>query len=119
MIKKVNNKTLFILWLCLICTACSNKKTNKKTQAPHVTVTQVKQQDVPIYVDAIGQVIPPVTVFIRPQVAGKLIKTYIQQGSIVNEGDVLYEMDPRPYLAILSQAKAQLAHDQALLVYAE
>lgn len=107
-----------LLMLCVICTACT-KKSSKKTLPPHVTVAQVKQQDVPIYIDAIGQVISPVTVNIRPQVAGKLIKAYIQQGSIVKEGDALYEMDPRPYLAILDEAKAQLAHDQALLVYAE
>ena len=84
-----------------------------------MTTTTVKQQDVPIYIDAIGQVISPVTVNIRPQVAGKLIKAYIQQGAIVKEGDIIYEIDPRPYQAILDEAIAQLAHDQALLVYAE
>jgi membrane fusion protein, multidrug efflux system len=79
----------------------------------------VQQRDIPIYIDAIGQVIPTVTVNIRPQVAGKLIKTYIMQGAIVKEGDVIYEMDPRPYQALLDEAVAQLAHDKALLEYAE
>lgn len=75
--------------------------------------------EVPIYVDAIGQAISPNIVNIRPQVNGKLIKAYIQQGAYVNEGDVLYEIDPRPYQAILEQAVAQLAQDEALLLYAE
>ena len=70
-------------------------------------------------IDAIGQVISPITINIRPQVNGKLMQTYIQQGSIVKEGDVLYEIDPRPYEAILDEAISQLAHDDALLGYAE
>jgi len=44
-----------------------------------------------------------------------LIKTYIQQGAIVKEGDVIYEIDPRPYQALLDEAIAQLTHDIALL----
>lgn len=109
---------LFITFLPLIFVGCS-RKSNQKPSPPLVTAMTVKQQDVPIYIDAIGQVISPVTVNIRPQAAGKLIKAYIQQGAIVKEGDILYEIDPRPYQALLDEAIAQLEHDQALLVYAE
>lgn len=100
-------------------TGCYRGNTNKKPAPPRVTTTAVAQQDVPIYIDAIGQVISPVTVNVRPQVNGKLIKTYIQQGAIVKEGDIIYEIDPRPYQALLDEAAAQLAHDEALLFYAE
>ena len=110
---------LLVLALCmLMCVSCK-KKATQKAAPPRVATAQVKQQDVPIYIDSIGQVIPPVTVNVRPQVGGKLIKTYIQQGAIVKEGDVIYEIDPRPFQALVDEAKAQLAHDQALLEYAE
>lgn len=110
---------LFLFIGIFLFTACNKKRSDKKAVPPNVNTSVVQQKDVPIYIDTIGQVIPPVTVNIRPQVAGKLIKAYIQQGSLVEEGEVLYEMDPRPYQAILDQALAQLAHDQALLDYAE
>lgn len=117
----INNLTALIFVTCslLICTGCSRNSNQKKSNIPYVTTALVKQDNIPIYIDAIGQVISPVTVNIRPQVNGKLIKAYIQQGAIVAEGDVIYEIDPRPYQAILDEALAQLAHDQALLVYAE
>lgn len=119
---KVSKKYLYFLlviaFLPAVFTGCYKKK-SQKPPPPRVTVTTIKQQDVPIYIDTIGQVISPVTVNIRPQVNGKLIKAFIRQGAIVKEGDILYEIDPRPYQAILDQAIAQLVHDQALLVYAE
>lgn len=109
----------FILFLLIIlCTGCYGKKEKAAPLPPRVKTSTINQQEVPVYIDAIGQVISPVTVNIRPQVAGKLIKAHIQQGAIVNEGDILYEMDPRPFQAILDEANAQLAHDQALLDYA-
>lgn len=108
-----------ILFSLTMLTGCGEKKQNKQPPPPKVTTTAIKQQDVPIYIDAIGQVISPQTVYIRPQVAGKLIKAFIEQGDFVKEGDVIYEIDPRPYLAILDEAIAQLKHDEVLLQYAE
>lgn len=112
-----------ILWslagMVVLCmTGCKNKVKPVRPN-PNVTTAVVEQRNVPIYIDAIGQAIPPVTVQVRPQVQGKLIATYIQQGDIVNAGDVLYTIDPRPYQDALDQAKAQLVHDEALLLYAE
>ena len=109
------NKVLVIV-LCLLSGCKSNER--PPPAPPKVTTTTVKMQDVPIYIDAIGQVIPPVTVNIRPQAAGMLIKANIVQGAIVKEGDILYEIDPRPYQALLDEAIGQLKHDEALLVYA-
>lgn len=102
----------------LSLTACKSKVESKR-QIPYVNTAVVEQRDVPIYIDAIGQTIPPVTIEIRPQVQGKLIASNVQQGAIVNVGDVLYTIDPRPYQDALDQAKAQLTHDEALLAYAE
>ena len=112
------SKLLLAVVLSLACMGCFKKAHTPPQAPPRVTTAAIKQEDVPIYIDAIGQVIPTVTVNIRPQVAGKLMKVYVQQGAIVKENDVLYEMDPRPYQAILDEAIAQLAHDEALLEYA-
>jgi membrane fusion protein, multidrug efflux system len=109
-------KFVFLWMLVLECTACSSPP--KANQLPTVAVAKVEQRDVPIYVDAIGQAFSTVTVEIRPQVAGKLLKTYIQQGDLVKEGQIIYTVDPRPYQAILDEAKAQLKHDIAVLEYA-
>ncbi len=115
----MNLVKFLLVCFSLVFTGCF-KNELKQTQAPpRVTTATIKQEDVPIYIDTIGQVISTVTVNIRPQVAGKLIKTYVQQGAIVNENEVIYEIDPRPYQAILNEAIAQLAHDQALLEYAQ
>jgi len=102
------------LSLFLVATSC-RKKEKAKRPPPVVTTAQIDQRDVPVYIDSIGQVIPTVTVNIRPQAAGKLLKVYVQQGAIVEKGEKLYLIDPRPYQAILDETKAQLAHDSALL----
>jgi len=108
-----------IIIALLLLAGCNQKKEHQKPAPPNVTTTEIKQEDVPIYVDTIGQVISKNPVYIRPQVAGKLIKAYIKQGAIVKAGDLLYEIDPRPYQAILDEAIAQKVHDDALLKYAE
>lgn len=110
---------IFISLLCgLLLGACHN--TPRPSPAPPKVLTApIEQRDVPIFIDAIGQVISPVTVNIRPQVGGKLLSVHVQEGATVREGEVLYTVDPRPYLAILDEAKAQLLQDKALLAYAE
>lgn len=113
---RLTNYVLIFLTLTLV--SCS-RGSKPKSPPPRVTTSEVLKQDVPIYIDAIGQVIPPVTVNVRPQVPGKLLKVFVPQGAIVNEGDLLYEIDPRPFQALLEEAIAQKAHDEALLVYAE
>lgn len=115
----LKNRLALLMLLPMLFIGCHKKSNKPKPAPPRVTTAVIKQQDVPIYIDAIGQVIPPVTVNIRPQAAGMLIKAYIEQGAIVTEGDILYEIDPRPYQAIVDESKAQLAHDEALLAYAE
>lgn len=113
----MDRSKLLLILMIVICIGCSRNQKPAPTP-PNVTTATVTQQDVPIYIDAVGQVIAPVTVYVRPQVAGKLIKAYYEQGADVKEGDVIFEIDPRPYQAAYDQAVAQLAHDQALLKYA-
>jgi multidrug efflux system membrane fusion protein len=106
--------------LLLICALASCEKAVKPERPlPAVSTAKVVKENVPVYVDSIGQVIPTITVQIRPQVGGKLITTYIKQGDEVKENQLLYEIDPRPFKAALEQAQAQLKKNQALLSYAK
>jgi membrane fusion protein (multidrug efflux system) len=87
--------------------------------APDVEVVQVEQKDVPIYGEWIGTLDGLVNADVRAQVTGYLMRQGYQEGSFVRRGQLLFEIDPRPFQAILDQAKAQLAQAQAQLANAE
>jgi membrane fusion protein (multidrug efflux system) len=76
---------------------------------PSVAFTLVKQQDVPIYGNWVASLDGFVNANIQPQVSGYLIRQNYREGSLVHKGDVLFEIDPRPFQASLDQAKGQLA----------
>jgi membrane fusion protein (multidrug efflux system) len=80
-----------------------------------VQVASVTQKDVPIYSEWVGTLDGYVNAQIQPQVTGYLIKQDYREGSFVPKGDVLFEVDPRPFQALLDQAKAQLAQAEAQL----
>jgi len=80
-----------------------------------VSVGKVTTADVPVVIDALGTVTPLATVAVRPQVTGVLVKIAFQEGQLVKAGDLLAEIDPRPYQAALDSAQGQLEKDQATL----
>src|ERR1700681_126521 len=84
-----------------------------------VTVAVATQHDVPIYYDAIGTVAAYNTVAIRAQVTGQLISVDFRQGQEVHQGDVLARIDPAELKAVLDQAVAKKADDQAQLISAQ
>src|ERR1700730_16920947 len=84
-----------------------------------VTVAEASLHDVPIYFDALGTVAAYNTVAIRAQVTGQLIAVDFRQGEEVHHGDVLAKIDPAPLQAVLDQALAKLADDQAQLISAQ
>jgi membrane fusion protein, multidrug efflux system len=83
-----------------------------------VQVTAVRQQTMPIYLTALGNVTPYNTVTLKARVSGELTQVNFTEGQEVKQGQTLLVIDPRPYQAALDQAKGQLAHDQALLTNA-
>ena len=83
--------------------------------APEVEVTPVTQQDVPLYTECIATLDGYVNAQIQPQVSGYLMKQNYREGTFVHKGDVLFEVDPRPFEAALQQSKGQLAQAEAQL----
>jgi multidrug efflux system membrane fusion protein len=80
-----------------------------------VTVARVQRADFPVYLNGLGTVQPFNTVTVRSRVDGQIIKVSFKQGRMVKEGDVLVEIDPRPYQAALDQALSKKAQDEANL----
>jgi membrane fusion protein (multidrug efflux system) len=102
--------------------ACSRNsaQTSAKTPPPvDVTVSTVIQKDVPIYGDWVATLDGYVNANIQPQVSGYLIKQDYREGSLVHKGDVLFEIDQRPFQAILDQAKGQVEQARGQLAQAE
>jgi membrane fusion protein (multidrug efflux system) len=99
----------------LISVAGCEKKAPPAMGPPDVEVVTAIQKDVPIYGDWVGTLDGYTNAQIQPQVTGYLIKQNYREGSYVHKGDVLFEIDPRPFQAVLDQAKGQLAQAKAQL----
>ncbi len=113
-----------ILAVLLLAAACTREKTvhsaaPAEPAAVPVTVAQVIRKTVPVEVRAIGNVQPYHTVQVKSEVAGQLFQVAFQEGQDVRKGDLLFKIDPRPFEAVLKQAEANLARDQAQAANAE
>ncbi|WP_442499626.1 MdtA/MuxA family multidrug efflux RND transporter periplasmic adaptor subunit [Methylobacter sp. sgz302048] len=84
-----------------------------------VVAEPARQGDFPIYLNGLGTVTALNTATIRSRVDGELIRVAFQEGQVVREGDLLAEIDPRPFQAQLMQAEGQLLRDEALLKNAQ
>jgi multidrug efflux system membrane fusion protein len=85
---------------------------------PTVTATQAVSQDVPVYLDEIGKIVAIDMVSIVPQVSGKIISAHIEDGADVKKGQLLFEIDPRPFEAVLASAQASVAENKANVSWA-
>jgi RND family efflux transporter MFP subunit len=86
---------------------------------PNVEVVQVQQEDVPVYGEWIGTLDGLVNADVRAQVTGYLMKQGYQEGAFVKQGQLLFQIDPRPFQAALDQADGQLAQAKASLANAQ
>jgi RND family efflux transporter MFP subunit len=102
------------LLMAIQCSGCAQKKA-PTGGAPRVQVAGVVQRDVSIHSEWVATLDGYVNAQIQPQVSGYLIKQDYSEGSFVRKDDVLFEIDPRPFQAVLDQAKAQLAQAEAQL----
>jgi RND family efflux transporter MFP subunit len=100
------------LWPLL---GCGDKSEAAAPPPPEVQVQPVQQKDVPIYGEWVATLDGYVNADIRPQVTGYLMKQNYREGTLVHKGDLLFEIDPRPFEAALQQTKGQLAQAEAQL----
>jgi RND family efflux transporter MFP subunit len=87
--------------------------------SPDVEVVQVEQKDVPIFGEWIGTLDGFTNADVRAQVTGYIMRQGYQEGAFVKKGQLLFEIDPRPFQAVLDQAEGQLAQAKALLANAQ
>jgi RND family efflux transporter MFP subunit len=100
-----------ILATCL--TACSRKAEQAGPPPPTVVVATVTPRDVPVVKEGVATLDGFINANINAQVQGYIISRDYKEGSVVKKGDLLFQIDPRPFEAALAQAKATLAKDQA------
>jgi membrane fusion protein, multidrug efflux system len=101
--------TMVTMFLLLAVAGCEKKEKAPAPMPPEVEVTEVVQQNVPIYEEWVAQLNGQVNADITPKVQGYLINRNYSEGFFVHKGQLLYEIDPRPFVASLDQAKAQVA----------
>jgi membrane fusion protein, multidrug efflux system len=108
--------TFGLLWLTSL--RSSSAKSETEDTVPVVTEA-ARRQDIPVYLNGLGSVQALNTVTVRAQIDGKIIKVNFQEGQDVRAGDLLMQIDPRPYQAALDQSLAKQNQDQAQLDYAQ
>jgi len=104
---------LMIFGAAFLLSGCQRGQGRETEPAPTVEVADVIQKDVPVYSEWIASTDGLVNATIRAEVQGYLIKQNYKEGDFVKKGQVLFEIDPRPFEAVLEQAKGQLAQQQA------
>jgi RND family efflux transporter MFP subunit len=115
---QILNSIPIVLVTALVTTGCS-KPTNGAAAPPTaVEVIAVEQRDVPIYSEWIGTLDGFVNADIKAQVTGYLLEQAYQEGSFVKKGQLLFQIDPRPFQAALDQARGQLAQAEGQVAQA-
>ncbi len=101
----------------LIAPAAPPGKGGKKGGSGVIPVVAAKARrgNIPVYITGLGSVTPIFTDVIKSRVDGQLMSVHYHEGDLVHEGDLLLEIDPRPYQVMLDQAQGQLIRDQATL----
>src|SRR6202795_1893996 len=98
-----------VVLLIALVTGCSQGTSAANPAPPGVEVVEVQQKDVPIYGEWIGTLDGLVNADIKAQVSGYLMTQGYTEGSFVRKGQLLFEIDPRPFQASLDQSQGQLA----------
>ena len=108
-------KKIIVALSALLLFGCDSKKTEEKEALPQVKVAPVKVEKVSYYIDSVGNAEAFQSVDVIPQVGGEVIGYYFKDGNDVSKGDLLYLIDPTPYIANLEESVGQL--DQAKASY--
>src|SRR5262249_9700624 len=112
-------RTLWLIPATVFAMADCARRPHAAPQSIEVEVADVQQKDIPIYGQWIGTLQGLVTADVKAQVTGYLLTQAYKEGSFVKKGQLLFQIDPRPFQATLDQAEGQLAQARAQLVAAE
>src|SRR6202162_6390375 len=111
---------ILLLGLGIGLAGCARVSSDAPVAAPvPVTVSHPVERYVTDYADFTGRIAAVDSVEVRAHVWGYLERVHFKEGALVKKGDVLFELDPRPYEALLNQAKAKVAQDVAQLTFDE
>ena len=106
----------FVVFTLLSSGGCGSKNVSAAAAPPpSVQIVEVIQRDVPVYHEYLATLDGYVNAQIQPQVSGYLIRQNYLEGAVVSKNQVLFKIDPRPFQAIVDQAKAQVAQAEAQL----
>lgn len=108
------SRTVVVAAACALALACSREPRGQRpARAVAVRAVAVVARDVPMEVRAVGRIVSSQSVVVRPEVSGRIVAAHFSEGQGVKAGDLLLEIDPRPYQAALAEAQARLAQDRA------
>src|SRR5271155_1082908 len=111
---------ILLIGLCLVLAGCAGAPSGAPERAPTpVTVSYPVERYVTDHADFTARTAAVDSVEVRAHVWGYLDKVNFKEGALVKKEDVLFELDPRPYEALLNQAKAKVRQDEAQLAYDE
>src|SRR2546429_7128979 len=110
--KQLNLIGVLLIGMSLL-TGCSRKTAQTGPPPPEVLVTTVTPRDVPRVLERVATLDGLINANINAQVQGYMVSRDYKEGSVVKKGDLLFQIDPRPFEAAVAQAKATLAKDQA------
>src|ERR1700758_170115 len=108
-----------VLATAVLAVGCGKTNAAPAIPVPEVEVASVVQKDVPIFSEWVATLDGYVNAQIQPQVTGYIIRQTYKEGSFVRKGQILFQIDPRPFQAVLEQANAQVAQAQAQLAKTE
>src|SRR2546426_133125 len=112
--------SVLVIILCLALGGCKHEPPAlAATPPPVVMVSLPVEREVRDYYEYTGRTAAVEAVEVRARVSGYLVKVNFQEGSVVKKGDLLFLIDPRPFQAVLDQAKGQVAQLEARLARAE
>ncbi len=114
-LSRTSTNGAIVIALAALCSIGCAKKEQAQAAPPEVEITPVVQQDVPNYTECVATLDGYVNAQIQPQVTGYLMKQNYAEGTVVHKGDILFEIDPRPFEAAVQQSEGQLAESQAQL----
>jgi RND family efflux transporter MFP subunit len=125
MSRRLSTRTVLVFLFgagSLILSGCSSKPASAdagQQPPPEVEVVPVARERVQVYSEWVATLDGSVNANIQPQVTGYVVKQNYSEGAFVHKGDVLFEIDPRPFQAIVDQAKGELAKAESQVAQAE